>query len=143
LLPLHFVRTFKFTFANLPKHLVIAALYLVVLYEYTWVDKSEGRRVEADLAGKEEDVVHFVDLRVRAHIWWCPVADALDVHVLLKLPELAQRLLIVITIGVPNCEVADDFIIRNFYAHSDWRPQSELLDVFGVERFELGQVCDK
>jgi len=62
LLPLHFVRTFKFTFANLPEHLVIAALYLVVLYEYTWVDKSEGRRVEADLAGKEEDVVHFVYL---------------------------------------------------------------------------------
>lgn len=73
------------------------------------------------MAGHEEVVVEFVDLAVGAHVWRCPEAHALNVHVFLNVFEFLDYVCVEFTSVVPGGGNEDDFVAWDLDAHSDWR----------------------
>ena len=66
--------------------------------------------VEADRSRQKENTVHLVVLAKGPDVWERPIADALDVKVLLHFSERIMFL--------ENNKVSDDLVPRNFDADS-------------------------
>lgn len=88
----------------------------------------------------KDNIVEFVNLGVWADIGWGPVAHTLHMHILLNRSELGDSLLVNLSLVVPDDGDEDDLIAGYLDTYPDWRSEPELLDIFSIERLELGEI---
>jgi hypothetical protein len=106
----------------------------VLIEDAALINQSELGAVETYVSCKKENVVHSVALTIWTDARSCPVANALNMGVLLNLCK--------VLLVLPHLEVSNDFISRNLNANSDWWTSLKVLYILGVEILEKPHVTD-